>query len=364
MPVYKDTTKTKDGRQWYFVISYTTLDGRYKNYKSKKFKTKREAELEESKFLLDKGYADTDKITFSVLIDHYLTEKENTLKPRTLERYKNHFHKIDNLLGHIEVKALTKVQYDEFRNIILDSDFAISSKNTIFMFVKSLINYGSLHFDIYNSIPFKYLPLKDNRIKTMDFYTLDEFNQFISVADDIRYKGMFITLFYCGLRLGEANALLFSDINFKAGEIAITKTVTTKAKDKQGNYLVSTPKTKGSIRTLPLPNVVLNTLKQLYDYYSKFEEFNTDWYVFGGLRPIPQTTLDNAKKRYCKQANIKEIRIHDFRHSAASLMANNGASIMLLSRYLGHSSIKQTLDRYAHLYASEMDSLVDKINKL
>jgi site-specific recombinase XerD len=56
--------------------------------------------------------------------------------------------------------------------------------------------------------------------------------------------------------------------------------------------------------------------------------------------------------------------IQDFSHSYASLIANNGGNIMLLSKFLGHSSTKQTLDIYSHLYASEMDSLIDKINKL
>ena len=198
----------------------------------------------------------------------------------------------------------------------------------------------------------------------MDFYTLDEFNQFVSVIDDIRFKGFLNMLFYQGLRKGEANALTWKAIDFENNTISVYQSTSTKRQANGLNYIIEKPKTASSIRTIPMVDEVRQSLLNLYDYYSRFEEFNISWFCFGGIAPIPESTIDNAKKRFCKKADIRPIRIHDFRHSCASLIANNGGSIMLLSRFLGHSSTKQTLDRYSHLYASEMDSLIDKINKL
>lgn len=55
--------------------------------------------------------------------------------------------------------------------------------------------------------------------------------------------------------------------------------------------------------------------------------------------------------------NLRKIRIHDFRHSCASLLINKGASIQLVSKYLGHASIDITLKTYTHLYKSELDNI-------
>ncbi len=63
-------------------------------------------------------------------------------------------------------------------------------------------------------------------------------------------------------------------------------------------------------------------------------------------------------------ANVKQIRIHDFRHSCASLLINQGASIALVSKYLGHSNITITLNTYTHMFQSELENISNKLNNL
>lgn len=53
-----------------------------------------------------------------------------------------------------------------------------------------------------------------------------------------------------------------------------------------------------------------------------------------------------------RDANIKRIRLHDFRHSCASLLINNNANIAVVSQFLGHASIEETLDTYTHMFLS------------
>ena len=61
---------------------------------------------------------------------------------------------------------------------------------------------------------------------------------------------------------------------------------------------------------------------------------------------------------------VKQIRIHDFRHSCASLLINNGANIMIVAKYLGHAKIDETLNTYSHLFKNKMDDIVNLMNKL
>jgi site-specific recombinase XerD len=70
------------------------------------------------------------------------------------------------------------------------------------------------------------------------------------------------------------------------------------------------------------------------------------------------------KNKYAKEANVKQIRIHDFRHSCASVLINNGASIMIVAKYLGHSKIDQTLNTYSHLFKNKLDEIVQTLDSL
>ena len=65
--------------------------------------------------------------------------------------------------------------------------------------------------------------------------------------------------------------------------------------------------------------------------------------MFGGIEPLKDTTIEAHKNKNCKLSGVKQIRIHDFRHSCASLLIKNGASISLVAKYLGHSDISTTL---------------------
>ena len=76
------------------------------------------------------------------------------------------------------------------------------------------------------------------------------------------------------------------------------------------------------------------------------------------------STLDNKNKMFAKAAGLKHIRIHDFRHSHASLLANEGINIQEIARRLGHSKIEMTWNTYAHLYPREEERAVKILNKI
>lgn len=92
--------------------------------------------------------------------------------------------------------------------------------------------------------------------------------------------------------------------------------------------------------------------------------FQKDCFVFGLMQPFKETTIHKYKNKYCDLANLKRIRVHDFRHSCASFLINQGASISLVSKYLGHANISITLNIYTHLYKNELDDITNKINNL
>ena len=80
--------------------------------------------------------------------------------------------------------------------------------------------------------------------------------------------------------------------------------------------------------------------------------------------PITNSRLRDRKNQLCQKANLKQIRIHDFRHSCASLLINNGANITMVAKYLGHTKIDETLNTYSHMFKNKLNDIVNTINKL
>lgn len=85
---------------------------------------------------------------------------------------------------------------------------------------------------------------------------------------------------------------------------------------------------------------------------------------FGGQEPLKNDTIRSEKNKFCKLAKVKQIRIHDFRHSCASLLINSGANITIVAKYLGHAKTEETLNTYNHLFQSQMDEILNIINKI
>ena len=135
------------------------------------------------------------------------------------------------------------------------------------------------------------------------------------------------------------------------------------------SYFVCDLKTTSSYRKLPICDTLFNELKRYYDSISQFRNFTDDFYCFGefsGIIPLSYPKVRRRKKAIAKASNVREIRLHDFRHSCASLLINSGANVTLVSHYMGHASITETLNTYSHMFKSDLENisgLLDKITK-
>ena len=120
-----------------------------------------------------------------------------------------------------------------------------------------------------------------------------------------------------------------------------------------------------SNRVLPMPNVLINDLLKLKQEDKElFIGFNDSFFVAGDNRPLVDSTIRERKNSNCKKAGVKQIRIHDFRHSCASLLIHKGASINIVAKYLGHTKIEETLNTYSHLYTNALSDITNLINEM
>ena len=130
------------------------------------------------------------------------------------------------------------------------------------------------------------------------------------------------------------------------------------------NNLITPPKNASSIRTIEIPVPLQEVLVEHKERIRQIDGFSEDLYICGGKQPVRDSTVQKYNKRFAEQAGIKQIRLHDFRHSHASLLANEGINIQEVARRLGHSDIEITLKTYAHLYPRESERAVSVLNSV
>ena len=352
---------TKDGRKWIYEVR---VKGR--RIKSKKFMTKKEAMNAERELLNNSEKIGNQSMMtlYDLFEDHYNYQK-GKVKYTTLYNYQKRYHHFKSIYN-IKLNDLNIKHIEMWKKEMDELGLVTGTKNDLMKYLKCTLNYGTKWHDfnfsqLYNKLTNFYDP--DEIPKEMEFYTYEEFSKFISVEDDLKFKVLFETLYYEGLRKGELRALQWKNIDFLNKEINITHNIVNVSGD-EGKWKITTPKTKTSIRQIPIPNILLNDLVLLKESYKGFYGFNDDWYVFGNIIPIHPDVIRRRKNTIAKLAGVKQIRIHDFRHSCASLLINNGANVVMVAKYLGHSKIDETLNTYSHIYKNKLDDIVNTINEL
>lgn len=208
--------------------------------------------------------------------------------------------------------------------------------------------------------------------KEMDFYTPAEFKKYIEIAkqqalkkqkeENNLYEWNFYVFFniayYTGLRKGEIHALRWNDIN--NNYLSVKHSITQKLTKQED--VETPPKNKSSIRTLQIPLPLMKILKEHEKRQKQSFNDKEDNRILGNERCLRDTTIQKRNILYSSLAGVKTIRIHDFRHSHASLLANMGINIQEVARRLGHSKVEITWNIYSHLYPKEEEKAIAILN--
>lgn len=173
--------------------------------------------------------------------------------------------------------------------------------------------------------------------------SLDEQKAFIKALDDTRYKLLFLTLLYTGLRIGECSALTWDD--YEDGSLKISKSyVKTYIYDENGKkhaeYVVSNTKSN-NIRHVPVPSFLQAELNKIKSNGLMFTTID------GGY--VKQPFIFTTCTSICKKANIPSFSPHDFRHTYATRLLELNKSPKVVQTLLGHANINITLNTYSHV---------------
>ena len=355
MPAYYDE-KTKT---WFVKFYYTDYQGKKKQKKKRGFKLQREAKEWERAFL-DKLSGSPD-MTFESLCNLYLEDKKAHTKITTYQTKKN---RIDNWLlpsfADRPVNEITPAEIRQWEATLKESRTQAGKQlsdgymQNIFIELSGIFNYAVRYY----GLPSNPCRIAGNMVgkknKSLNFWTKDEFDKFIDTFDvEDPYYTMFMILYYTGMRKGELQALTPADIDLDNGIITISKTY--KLIDGQSHILP--PKTAKSNRTISIPPFLCDVIR---DYLTHIYGYKQDDMIFCYGRSTFKRHLEN----HADLAGIKHIRIHDLRHSHASLLIELGFSALLVAERLGHESVSTTLDIYSHLFPTKQSQVSEKLQKI
>ncbi len=351
MPAFKN----KKNSTWYCKFYYTDWTGAKKQTLKRGFRTQKEAKAYERDFL-SKTHVSPD-IKFSALVELYMEDCRSRLKPTTLQ---NKEYVINNKVlpyfGEMQLNKIEPATVRRWQNELLshENGYTLTYLKTVHNQLSAIFNYAMKYYRLPSNPARITGAMGKKHADGIQFWTKDEFDAFIvEMKNKPMAKTIFEVLFWTGIRVGELLALTLDDFDFINQTVSINKNYARH----NGKDLLLDPKTPKSNRLITIPEFLCNAVqeyaKSRYDYHPEDRLFLTT-----------KHTLRNEVTRGCKASGVKRIRVHDLRHSHASLLIELGFSPLLISERLGHESIETTLQTYSHLYPNKHSEVADRLQKL
>ena len=351
MPAYKDE---KTGK-WFAKFYYTNWQGIKKQKWKRGFATKKEALGFERDFL-EKQSANPD-MTFQNLYEIYMEDMAARLKQSTLLTKKAVLQ--THILPFFGSKPINEIKASDVRRwqaklMSSPNNYSQTYLKKINTELNSIINYAKRFYDLNTNLCGKAGTIGKAKAEEMDYWTYDEY---IAFREGVKDKSLsyicFEVLYWTGMREGELLALSPADIDLDNKTISINRTY----QRIEGKDVFTSPKTRKSKRKIPIPDFLC---QELSDYILSRYMLDADERLF----PVTKSYLSHEMIRGCKNTGVKKIRIHDIRHSHASLLINQGCDALMLADRLGHEKVSTTLNTYSHLFPHKQQELVHSLESL
>ena len=352
----------KDKKRNTYYVKY--LNKTKRGFASKKEAMDYEASLRTGAI---KPKAKEIKYLFSFMADDFLASKKNEVAYASYVLYKQIIREnIKPKFLEKNINDINEKDCRDFKDYVCKTKYSTKRKNRILHLFKNIFRHANEYYGLSNDPTYVIKTINtvyEERIKwkskALNIWSNEEFNLFIACVKNEKYKPIFITLFYTGLRLGEALALNWNDL--KDNCLSITKSNSKVCET--GNYMIKYPKNVSSIRDVSINKSLNDYLLSIKEKEKKKDNYSDTWFIFGGEKPLSRTSIERVKNAAVKMSGVKKIRLHDFRHSHASILIGEGVDIVAVSKRLGHSNVSMTLKVYTHLLDKNDDKLVDFVEK-
>lgn len=362
--------KHKNGT-WEYRIRYKDrIQNKYREKSKSGFKTKKEAQIAAAQVELEieqYGFSENGNEVFKNYIEQWL---EIYKKPHVKEitysvQERNVRLNMIPRWGNYKLKEITRSEYQKWINELREH-YSEGTVRRIHSIMNSAMNDAVHEFRVLRENPILRISIPKDKLnnKELKYFTVEQLDKFLNEVKkpvkkakykySIQYYVLFTLLARTGLRIGEALALTWDDVDLDEGLVSVNKTLVYPINSKP--YL-STPKSKASVRTIKLDTTTVRLLKkhkinrnELYLMYRNYKKPDTNivFHQHEG-KWLKTNVVREYFKEICKRANLPVLSPHALRHSHAVHLLEAGANIKFVSERLGHSSIKMTADTYLHV---------------
>lgn len=341
---------TRDGKLWRSQFYYEDWQGKRHKKNKRGFKTKGEAEAWERDFR-QQQQRDLD-IKFDNFVEIYFKDMENRLRESTIINKRYVFDlKVTPYFKNKKMCEIRTADIREWQNMLIKAGYAPTYLKSINNQLAALFNYAVKYYDLKDNPCRKAGSIGKGKADEMEFWTKQEFKEFFtSMEEKPEAKMAFLILYWTGIRIGELLALTYEDIDLEKRIISITKSY----QRIKGKDMVTPPKTPKSNRKVTIPSFLAEELKEycsmLYGITPKERMFR-----------FTKSFMEHEIVRGIKETGVKRIRLHDLRHSHASLLVEMGFQPLAIAERLGHEKIETTLNTYSHLYPNKQAELAEQL---
>ena len=353
MPKISNVYQDKKSKKWYFVanLGYDEKGNRLRHWE-RGFATQKEAKESYDRYMNDfskSAVKINSTMSYKEFYDTYFEpDYKRNVKPRTFD------NRVSSMRIHFVYFYNTKSKYinapmiKKWQNILSEKYSNAYIRNIFGLFQMSLdlaVKLGLLNKNVAKQVG----NVKKSK-KKIDFWTQEEFEKVMSTFDISNYYEHYTfmiiwLLFMTGLRLGEAQALEWEDIDFENKTLTVNKSMYYKSAKE---FYVTEPKTRAGNRTIALDDNTINYLKDWKAIQSKNIISSKYILSYNGL-PTNKSTAKHIIERHSKLAGVHKIKTHALRHSHASLLISLGENAIVVRDRLGHEDIETTLGTYGHL---------------
>lgn len=349
-------SKDAERGTYYVQCWYRDWTGQRKKKTKRGFKTKKAAAAWEVDFL--RQMEGTPDMTLNAFFELYQRDLEKKLRITT-QRNKQQIieTKVLPYLGEKKLTEITPLDILNWQNAIqsLKTSNGLAYKDSYLRTVSNqlcaMLNHAVRYYNLPSNPMSRVERMGSKKTDEMRFWIKDEYKLFSrAIMDKDASFMVFEVLYWLGVRSGEALALTPTDFDLKASKVSITKTY----HRIDGEDVFTPPKTKKSVRTIAVPRFLVDELK---DYLIANPGIGPDDRLF----PVTKYYLKHEMERGCRISGVKEIRIHDLRHSHVSLLIEMGFSALAIAERLGHESTEVTM-MYAHLFPNKQEEMAEQLD--
>jgi integrase len=283
-------------------------------------------------------------------------DARSDLKPKTLDGYRSLLRsRVLPTFGEVRLRDIRSADIERWVADMADEQLSPSRIRQAYNVLSSSLK-AAVRNDMIRSNPAEGVKLPKMTINEMRHLTPAEVEMIASrVGDD--YEVLVYVLAYCAIRAGEAVALTRQNVNIVRRELRIVESAT----EINGHIRFGATKNRRN-RNVTVPRFLM---KLMEDHLERYVGEEPDALVFGSPHREP-LRLSNFRHRVwypaLKGTDLEGVRIHDLRHTGASILINQGLHPKIVQQHLGHSSIVVTMDRYGHLYPSDNERVQDALD--